>query len=329
VAAASLSSLEALGDAFALNAPSERKRMLVIVNPYATTVSDRLRNLVVYALQGRYEVDAVDTEARDHATALTREAAAEGYDVVVAFGGDGTVNEAANGLRGSTTPLTCLPGGSTNVYARMLGLPNDIVDATEHLLRIADDWRPQKVDIATVNGRRFTFSCGIGIDASVVKSVDSHPRLKSRFGPYYYTWAALSTFFRSYVVNPPRMVAELPDGETLRGVTAIVQNGDPFTYFQDRPLHVAEGATLTSGDLAGVILHRSTPTVMPTVVWRIFSQRARIVRHRAISGFSGVTELVVRTDDERELPIEVDGDFIGTAPEAVFGLERGALTVVA
>ena len=81
------------------------RRMLVIVNPYATTVSDRLKNLVVYALRGRYEVHAVDTEARDHATELCREAAREGYDVVVAFGGDGTVNEAANGLVGSDTPL--------------------------------------------------------------------------------------------------------------------------------------------------------------------------------------------------------------------------------
>src|SRR5918911_5322562 len=88
-----------------------RRRMLVIVNPYATTVSDRLKNLVVYALQSRYEVEAVDTEKRDHATQLTREAAREGYDVVVAFGGDGTVNEAANGLAGKDTPLTCLPGG--------------------------------------------------------------------------------------------------------------------------------------------------------------------------------------------------------------------------
>src|SRR5207247_8903190 len=108
----------------------------------------------------------------------------------------------------------------------------------------------------------------------------------------------------------------------------IIQNGDPFTYFQNRPLQVAEGATLTSGDLAGVVLHRSTPTVMPTVIWRIFSRRARIIRHRAITGFSGVTELVVRSDDARELPVEVDGDFIGTVPEAVFGLECGALTVV-
>ncbi len=121
--------------------------MLVIVNPYATTVSDRLKNLVVYALRGSYQVDAIDTEARDHATELCREAAREGYDVVVAFGGDGTVNEAANGLAGSDTPLSCLPGGRTNVYCRMLGIPTDVVDATEHLLQIADDWRPRRVDL--------------------------------------------------------------------------------------------------------------------------------------------------------------------------------------
>jgi diacylglycerol kinase family enzyme len=323
-----IESFERLGEAFPPTADTERKRMLVIVNPYATTVSDRLRNLVVYALQGRYEVQAVDTKGRDHATELCREAAMEGYDVVVAFGGDGTVNEAANGLIGSGTPLTCLPGGATNVFCKMLGIPGDIVDATEHLLRIADDWRPRAVDVAMVNGRRFTFSCGVGIDASVVEEVDAHPRLKARFGPYYFTWAALSTFWRRYVVNPPRMVVELPGGTEHRAVTAIVQNGDPFTYFQNRPLHVAEGATLTSGDLAGVVLHRSTPTVMPTVIWRIFSGNARIVRHRAISGFGGIQELVIRSEDGRELPIEVDGDFIGHVSEAVFGIQPRALTVV-
>jgi len=86
-----------------------RRRMLVIVNPYATTVSNRLKNLVVYALQSRYDVEAVDTQAKLHATELCREAADEGYEVVVAFGGDGTVNEAANGLIGTDVPLTCLP----------------------------------------------------------------------------------------------------------------------------------------------------------------------------------------------------------------------------
>src|SRR5437588_7431023 len=162
------------------------RRMLIIVNPYATTVSDRLKNLVVYALRGSYQVDAIDTEAKGHATELCREAASEGYDVVVAFGGDGTVNEAANGLAGSDTPLCCLPGGRTNVYCRMLGIPTDVVDATEHLLGMAYDWRPRRVDVGRVNERKFLFSAGVGLDASVVERGEAHPRLKARFGEWYY-----------------------------------------------------------------------------------------------------------------------------------------------
>src|ERR671926_1103002 len=146
-----------MAEVAALEKPAEPKRMLVIVNPYVTTMSDRLKHLVVYALQGRYDVHAVDTQRRGHATELCREAAREGYDVVVAFGGDGTVNEAANGLAGSDTPLSCLPGGRTNVYCRMLGIPTDVVDATEHLLQLADDWRPRRVDLGHVNERRFLF----------------------------------------------------------------------------------------------------------------------------------------------------------------------------
>src|ERR1700761_3227509 len=141
-----LARLEAMLDLEQADVP--HRRMLVIVNPYATTVSDRLKNLVVYALRGRYQVNAVDTEARDHATELCRQAAREGvYDVVVAFGGDGTVNEAANGLIGSDTPLCCLPGGRANVWCRLLGIPADVVDATEHLLAMAHDWRPRRVDL--------------------------------------------------------------------------------------------------------------------------------------------------------------------------------------
>ena len=102
-------------------AQSPKRRMLIIVNPYAATVSDRLRHLVVYALQGRFDVDAVDTEAPGHATEICREAAHEGYDVVVAFGGDGTINEAANGLLSSTTPLCCLPGGIVYFFYRPSG----------------------------------------------------------------------------------------------------------------------------------------------------------------------------------------------------------------
>src|SRR6267378_1390505 len=211
--------------------PAEKRRMLIIVNPYATTVSDRLRHLVVYALQGRYEVDAVDTLARGHATEICREAAHEGYDVVVAFGGDGTVNEVANGLLGSSTPLCCLPGGSANVFAKILGIPGDLVDATEHLLAMADDWRPRKVDLGVFNGRCFTFASGLGLDASVVERVDANPRRKARLGAYYFTWEAVVTYLRRYLLKPPRLRVDAGE-TTLEGVTAIVQNGSPFTYFQ-------------------------------------------------------------------------------------------------
>src|SRR2546429_9694555 len=183
----------------------DKRRMLVIVNPYATTVSDRLKHLVVYALQGRYSVEAVDTEARAHATEICREAAHEGYDVVVAFGGDGTVNEAANGLLGSPTPLCCLPGGSANVFGRMIGIPGELVDATEHVLALADDWRVRRVDLGVVNGRCFTFASGLGLDASVVHRVDSSPRRKARLGPYYFTSGAVATFARRYLLGPPRL----------------------------------------------------------------------------------------------------------------------------
>src|SRR6266581_652691 len=178
-AAVSLEALERLGAAAASGTPS--RRMLVIVNPYATTVSDRLKHLVVYALQGRYHVEAIDTEAKDHATEICRQAAQEGYDVVVAFGGDGTVNEAANGIVGSDTPLTVLPGGSTNVLCRTLGIPADVVDATEHLLGMADRFRPIRVDLAHAGERHFTFSAGVGLDAAVVQRVDAHPYRKARF----------------------------------------------------------------------------------------------------------------------------------------------------
>jgi diacylglycerol kinase family enzyme len=329
MAAVTTDPLERLEAALRVGAPAPRKRMLVIVNPYATTVSDRLKNLVVYALRGSYQVQAVETEARDHATELCREAAREGYDVVVAFGGDGTVNEAANGLAGSQTPLTCLPGGRTNVYCRMLGIPTDVVDATEHLLRIADDWRPRRVDLGEVNERRFLFSAGVGLDASVVEQVDMHPRRKARWGEWYYTLVALRTFNRRYLVHPPQLETRLDDG-TIEGVTVIVQNGDPYTYFGERPVHLGEGAALDSGDLSGVVLRRASPIDIPTIIWRALSKRPRFGRHRQVRPFAGITELEVHAlDEQRPLPVQVDGDYIGEVTDARFSISPRALMVVA
>jgi diacylglycerol kinase family enzyme len=304
------------------------RRMLVIVNPYASTVSDRLKGLVVYALEGRFDVDAVDTEGRGHATEICREAALEGYDVVVAFGGDGTVNEAVNGLVGTGTPVTCLPGGSTNVYCRVLGIPAEIVDATEHLLGLADDWRPRRVDVGTVNGRAFTFSSGIGLDASVVRRVDAHPRLKTRLSEYYFTYAAITTFARRYLLHPPQLEVRVA-GRTVEGVTTIVQNTTPYTFFSRRPIELAEDVDLRSGNLAGVVLRRASPLDMPTIVWRAFSRRARMVRHRQVDSFQGVQEVLVRSRDGQPLPLEVDGDYVGDVTEVEYGILPDGLTVVA
>jgi len=311
-----------------------KKRMLIIVNPYATTVSDRLKNLVVYALQGRYEVETVSTEAQNHATEIGREARDHGHDVVVAFGGDGTLNEVANGLAGTDVPVSVLPGGSTNVVCRTLGIPNDVVDATEHLLDLANDWSPRKIDLGVADDRRFVFSCGVGIDATVVRRVDAHPRLKSRAGPYYYTWAAVSAFYRNYLVNPVKLRVEV-GGETVEGVTALAQNSDPFTYFASRPIRVCEGVSIDDGTLALGVLRRAAQRDVPTLIPRLFSERRPAARHRRIEHFESVTEASVASISEtsegtpRPFPVQVDGDYIGERTSVDLGVEPGALTIVA
>ena len=324
---ATASGLERLGDAFSLTAPLKRRRMLVVVNPFATTVSDRLKGLVVHALNGRYEVDAVDTQRRDHATDLCREAAHEGYDLVVSFGGDGTLNEVANGLAGCDTPLTCLPGGASNVLCRMLGIPNDIVDATEHLLRVADRWEPRRIDLAKVNDRHFTFSAGMGLDAAVVERVDAHPRLKSRWREWYFAYAGASTFLRRYVVNPPRLAVRA-GGQEVEGVTAIVQNGDVFSYFGPRALYVCDAGALDDGRLGAVLLRRASAVDMPTVLARLFGPM-KVTAHRRVSSWAGLDGLEISSIDGRPVHLQVDGDHIGEVTEARFSVTPGGLAVVA
>ena len=257
--------------------------MLVIVNPYATTVSDRLKNLVVYALQSRYSVEAIDTEKRDHATRICREAASEGYDVVVAFGGDGTVNEAANGLVGTDTPLTALPGGSTNVWARTLGIPNDVVDATEHLLRMADEFRPRPVDLGPRERAplRVLLRCRAGRQRGGARGRPPDGARRAS-GPGTTATRAVGIFSRRYLVRPPR-VRVIAAGRDLEGVTVIVQNSDPFTFFRKRPIRVAEGAGLDNGSLSLAVLRKATPCELPTLIPRLLSGRPGMVaRHRQV-----------------------------------------------
>ncbi|MET9930561.1 diacylglycerol kinase family protein, partial [Streptomyces sp. NPDC006324] len=165
-------------------------RALLVVNPAATTTSARTRDVLIHALASEMKLEAVTTEYRGHAHDLGRRAAESGnVDLVVALGGDGTVNEVVNGLlHGGPDPdrlpdLAVVPGGSTNVFARALGLPNDAVEATGALLDALREERTRTVSLGLASGtpgtedesvpsRWFTFCAGLGFDASVIGRVE-------------------------------------------------------------------------------------------------------------------------------------------------------------
>ena len=309
--------------------PGTKPRMLLIVNPFATTVSGRLKNLVVYALRGRFDIEAVETQRPNHATELTRQAIGEGFDLVVSFGGDGTLNEAANGLAGSSLPLSILPGGSTNVVCRMLGIPTDVVDATEHLLQLADDLTPRPIDTGRVNGRHFLFSSGVGIDADVTRWVDDHPRLKARGGDATFTYAALRSYFRDYRGKPPMLEVQVGD-QRVPGVSAIVQNSDPYTYFRKTPLRVCEDIAMNDGTISLTSMQRASLMLdAPGILYRLFSRNGRLAQHRQAASFPRIQHAMVRSLDGRGLPLEVDGDYIGHTPEAVYEAAPDSLLVIA
>jgi len=307
--------------------PAPKRRMLVIANPYATTVSSRLKNLVVYALRGRYDVVAVETEAADHATELCREAAAERVDVVAAFGGDGTINEAANGLAGTDTALAVLPGGSTNVFCRSIGVPNDVVDATEHLLGLADRFEPRPIDLGMVDGRYFLFSSGFGFDAEVVRHVDSHPKRKDRWREWYFAWAAMRAFAGTALGRRPMLRVDC-DGREAEGFAFVAQNSDPYTYFGARPIRAAEGAGLDTGTLSAVVLRAASP-VDYTLAPRLLSSRpTAVTRHRHILSLEGFRHARVRSASGEGVALHVDGDYLGDRAEVVYEPAPRALRLV-
>ena len=152
--------------------------------------------LIHKALSADHEVRLIATQRRDHASKLARSAAGDGADAVVVLGGDGTLNEAANGLAGSDTALAVLPGGSTNVFARILGLPDDPIDAVAELLDALDRSSIEPIGLGSVNGRYFLFHCGIGFDAAVVAEVERRGPWKRWAGHPLFIYAAATTWLR-------------------------------------------------------------------------------------------------------------------------------------
>ena len=153
-------------------------RLLLIGNPSASSVTPRAKVVIAKALGADHDVTVAATSRRGHATRLAQGAVSDGYDVVVALGGDGTLNEVANGMAGSDVVLGVLPGGSTNVFARTIGMANNPIEATSELLSALEAVSTRRIGLGTVNGRYFLFHVGMGLDAEVVRLVERRGQLK-------------------------------------------------------------------------------------------------------------------------------------------------------
>lgn len=302
--------------------------MVLVSNPHAARFDARLRELVLAALPARYEVEPVETEAPGHATGLAGAAARSGADVVVTLGGDGTLNEAANGLLGTGVPVFPLPGGSQNVFAKLLGIPADVIDAAEHLLRLADRWQPRAVDAGRVNGRAFAFCAGIGLDAAVVRRVDANPARKARLRELAYVQSAMSVFLREYAVRAPRLIAQAPGGEPVDGVTVIVQNAATFTFAGRRPITICRDVELDSGTLSAAVLTRTSPLDLATMGARLWLRRLDPMEHRHAVSLERLPGLAVRRADGEPVVVQVDGDALEPSSEAAFDVVASGLTVV-
>jgi len=172
------------------------------------------------------------------------------------------------------------------------------------------------------------FAAGVGLDASVVKRVDAHPYRKAKFGAWYYSSSAVAIFTSRYLVNPPR-VRVIAGDRVQDGVTAIVQNSDPFTYFRKRPIRIVEPAGLNMGSLSIGVLKRATALELPTLIPRLLSGSARtVMRHRQIEPMPEVAGAVVEAIDDRPFPMQVDGDYIGEFERVELGVKPGGLLAV-
>jgi diacylglycerol kinase family enzyme len=167
-------------------------RALLVANTRASTVTPGKLSVIERALSSELKLEVVRTKRREHATHLAKGAAHEGLDLVIALGGDGTVNEVVNGLAQTGVPLAVLPGGGTNVLARSLGIPEDTIEATGHLIANLHG-HPRRVPLGRAEDRWFAFACGMGLDGAIVRDVERRQTLKKTMSEWYYLWSGLRT----------------------------------------------------------------------------------------------------------------------------------------
>jgi diacylglycerol kinase family enzyme len=299
-------------------------KILLVVNGSASSVTARGRVIIQKALSADHDVTLAETTRRGNATKLARNAALSQTDLVVVLGGDGTLNEAANGLVGTDCALATLPGGSTNVFARTLGLPNDPVEATAVILDALERDAIRRVDVGSVNGRSFLFHTGVGFDAAVVERVEKRAALKRYAGHPLFVWAALTTWSRHYDRRRPHFTVHLPDAVDVDGLFTLVLNTDPYTFLGNRPLHLTDAVGLDA-PLASITLRSLSLRTLLPVVGNALRGRG-VAPSKRVDVSTGLAELRITSD--RPFPYQVDGDFLGEATELVFRHEPAALRLV-
>lgn len=197
--------------------------------------------MVHQRLARHHDVQVVETNRRGHATRFAQDAARRGLDAVIAFGGDGTLNEVATGVAGTETALAVLPGGSTNVFARTLGMPNDAIAGVDLIVDALNRNDIIPVGLGRVNGRYFCFHTGVGYDAMVVKRVEERASLKRYAGHPLFVAAALQTWARDYDRKHPHFSVAIGDDVIPRAFFTIVLNTNPYTFLGNRPFDLVPG----------------------------------------------------------------------------------------
>lgn len=301
-------------------------RALLLYNPNATATDARAIEVIRSALASELKLEAHATKQRGHATHITAGAVHDGIDIVFALGGDGTANEVIQALAGTPVRLGVIPGGSTNVLARDLGLPSDPIEATSVLLERLRTGGHTTIGLGRANDRYFASSAGFGFDAAVVRLVERRYRLKRMVRQLSFVWCGLQEFFVNYDRSVLPITIELDGSSPRAGYgLAIAANTSPYTYLGDRPLLVHPDATFERGlDVLGV------RTLRARTVLRILGQimtTAGHVRSRHVDYHRDLPSVTLRSSTP--LPLQLDGDYSGEWREVRLRSVPDALHVLA
>lgn len=254
----------------------------------------------------------MDTTRRGHATRIAQGAANDGAEAVIVLGGDGTLNEVANGIAGTNVALGALPGGSTNVFARTVGFTNDPIDATGELLAAMGKNNRKRIGLGKANGRYFLFNVGIGFDAAVVERVEKTASLKRYAGHPLFAWSTLMTMFKYQTHKGARfsLIFDSKNGKSdkVDGYYTICLNSNPYSYFGNRPLNIVPGLKFERG-LATITVKSLTAPVMFGVVGSALMSGRYLQHHPKTDFRRDVNHFTVQGYDK--FPYQLDGDYLG------------------